>query len=295
MGRIRLVVEGAVVPKAVALVVGGFHHTVSHRPKGGALRGVWEVGRNLLRLRGAACEVRRFVEAAGLRAAGHLIPLTSVSGCNHGMRNIRPVKLIRGIHLHSGGLAVCANHVSTDMAAGDLRSGELLIPELGHVVAQTAIRDLTADGPGAGRGPRGHRGNGIAVENSAVPCRHAAEGPGNEAGRTAGTHAGTAGHHSVTDIGVALELVGKAAKESAAGSAGCTRSSGRAGSSCAGALEDAARCAAAMPADAGDHPGGHEKLHAHAGAGLGHIEPQGRQIGIELLGGLEEGKHAEQP
>ena len=135
MGSVRLVVEGTVVPKAAALVVGGFHHTVSHRPKGGALRGVGEVGCDLLRLRGAAGEVRRFVEAAGLRAAGHLIPLTSVSGRDHGMRNIRPVKLIRGIHLHSGGLAVCANHVSTDMAAGDLRSGELLIPELGHVVA----------------------------------------------------------------------------------------------------------------------------------------------------------------
>ena len=46
---------------------------------------------------------------------------------------------------------------------------------------------------------------------------------------------------------------------------------------------------------AGYHTGCHEKLHAHAAAGLGHIQPHCRKVAIELLCRLQKSQRNEHP
>ena len=209
------------------------------------------------------------------------------------MGRVRPVILIRGVHLHGSGLAVFSDHIGADVTAGDLRAAELLVAELRHVVVQAPIRDVAADGSGVDRRPGRDRGNGIAVQHSAVSRRHAAESPGYKARGPAGAHSRTAGDHRVTHVGIALELVCEASEETASGSR--ARDACRTARGGTRSLEDASCRTAVTAGKAGDSPGSEQKLHAHAGAGLGYVQPHGRQIGIELLGGLQEGQHAEQP
>ena len=46
---------------------------------------------------------------------------------------------------------------------------------------------------------------------------------------------------------------------------------------------------------AADHPRCHQKLHTHAGTGLGNIQPHGRQVAVKLLRRLQKCQRTEQP
>ena len=195
------------------------------------------------------------------------------------MGRIRLFILGRIVHLYRCRFPVRADGGCADMAARDLRVLQLMTLHLGHIIAKTAVCNLSADTAGHVGGSGRNRGNGFSGKRRSVAGRHASEGPSHKSNTASGAHTGTAFHHSVANIAVAFELAGKPGRKSVG------RRSGAGSSRCAAASEYAAG-ASGPAADAADDPCRHQKLHAHAGTGLGHVKPDRRQIAVKPLGGF---------
>ena len=104
-------------------------------------------------------------------------------------------------------------------------------------------------------------------------------------------HPGTALHHRVPNVGVAFEFAGKPRREGA-GSCPCAGGGGT-GRGPTGTEHTAGAFGPAS--QAAEHPGRHDHFHGHAGPGLSHVQAHGRQVAVELLGGLEKSQRTEQP
>ena len=324
MGRVRFLIEGAVVPEGAAVFAGGFQDALLHRAKAGALVHAGEGLPHLGFLQGAAGELRYIVEGGAALPGGHLIPGAAVRGSHHGVGALRRFILAgavivdlagtgRLVCLHGcpffpissshcrirngGTLLLCcplechACGGGVDMATGNLRPRQGVVGELGQEVLQAPVRDVPGDSAGHSLRAAGHGGDGLPGEHRPVSGGDAPKCPAHKAYAAAQAHAGTALHHRVPDVGVAFELAGKPCREGTGGSSragGCGTGRSPSGTEhTAGAFGPASQAA--------EHPGRHDHLHGHAGAGLGHVQTHGRQIAVELLGGLEKSQGAEQP
>ena len=238
-------------------------------------------------LAGPATEGRRIVEGTSSLAACHLVPPTSICGCDDTVRIIRLLILRCTVHVHIGRFAVRSGCRGTDMAAGDLSALQLEALHVGHIVTQGAVGNISGDGAG-GIGRTGSNGrNRLAVQRGAVSGCHSAEGSCNKSRTAAKAHSGTAVHDRITDIGVGIEFGCEAGCKA---SCRCT-GSGRSSST----LAEHTACRFRRTTGSGDDSGCHKQLHTHTGAGLCHIQPNGAQVAVKPLCAFEICKCAEHP
>ena len=237
----------------------------------------------------SAIKDRRIIEGTTSFAAGHLVPLTSVCCGNNTVRNIGFL-ILRGIeHVDRGFLSIRANRCRADMATGNLSSLQLEALHVGHVVAKAPIGNV------AGNRARGIRRSdcdgrdGVAVQSSTVSCGNATEGTANKACTTTEAHSLTAFHNGITDIGIGIESGCKACSKS---SCSCSSSCCNSTTTCAA---EYATCRSGTTANTGNHPGGHQEFHAHAGSSLGYIQTHGGQVAVKSLGALQIRQSTEHP
>ena len=163
VGRVRLLVEGAVVPKRAAVFAGGFQDALLHGAEGGALVHTGEGVPHLGFLQGAAGKLWHVVEGSATFAGGHLIPGAAVCGGHQGVGALRLFILVGAVIVDLAGasglgclhgcplfprcrsgnggtlLLRCllnryAGCGSVDMAPSDLRPRQGVIGKLRHVV-----------------------------------------------------------------------------------------------------------------------------------------------------------------
>ena len=254
-----------------------------------AHNGLASTSRCIGNIRSRTIEDRCIIESSTAFAAGHLIPLASVRGSNHAVRNIR-LLILRGVeHIHRGLLSIRASRCGADMTALDLSALQLEALHMRHIVAKAPIRDLTTDGTG-NIGRSGSNGRyGIAVEGCAVSRGYATKGTANESGTTAEAHSLTALHNGIPNIGVGIESGSKACSKT------CCRCSGSGCDSTTACTAEYTACRSGTAANTGDNPGGHHQFHAHAGSGLGYIQAHRGQITVKSLGTLQVCQSTEHP
>ena len=167
VGRVRLLIEGAVVPESGAVFAGGFQDALLHSPKAGALFHAGEGLPHLGFLQGAAGKLRHIVEGGAALPGGHLIPGAAVRGSHHGVGALRRFILAGAVIVDLGGtgrlgrlhgcpffpissshsrirnggtLLLCcllrrpSSSGSVDMSPSDLGSRQGVVGELRHVV-----------------------------------------------------------------------------------------------------------------------------------------------------------------
>ena len=178
-----------------------------------------------------------------------------------------------------------------DMPAGDLRTRQRIVGQLGYVILQTAVRDLSRNGAGHSFGPAGHRGDGLPRKGGPIPGGDSSKGPSHKAHASAQAHTGAALHHRVSHIGISFEFTGKSRRE---GTGSCP---GTGGGGTGGGPGSTKHSSSTFPtaSQAAEDPGGHDHFHGHAGPCLGHVQAHGRQVAVKLLGGFEKRQRAEQP
>ena len=205
------------------------------------------------------------------------------------MRRVRLFILSSAVHIHSRLLTIGRNRRCTDVSACNLRALKLEALHLRHVVAQTAICNVTGDGAGCVRRSGCHRRNGVTVQSSTISCGNTTEGTSHKAGASSEAHPLTALNDSIADIRVGTKSVCKALRKA---SCSCT------GSGCnatACSAKHTAGTASHTAADTGDYTSCHQQLHSHATAGLSYIQTDRSQITVKLLCSLQIGDRAEQP
>ena len=320
VGRVRLLIEGAVIPERAAIFAGGFQDALLHSPKAGPLLHIGEGFPHLGFLHRAAGELRHIVEGGAALPGGHLVPGAAVRGSHHGIGALRCFILAGAVIVDLAGasglgclhgcplfprcrsgnggtlLLRCllnryAGCGSVDMAPSDLGSRQGVVGELGHEVLQAPVGNVPGDSAGHSLRAAGHGGDGLPGEHRPVSGSDAPKCPAHKSYAAAQAHAGTALHHRVPDVGVAFELAGKSRREGTGGSTragGCGTGRRPTGTKhTAGAFGPASQAA--------EHPCRHDHLHGHAGTGLGHIQPHSCQVAVKFLGGLEKSQGAKQP
>ena len=110
------------------------------------------------------------------------------------------------------------------MSTADLRTFQRLTCELRHIVAETAVSNITGNAAGGFGGTGRNRGYGFACKYCAVSGGHTAKDTTYKSNAAAHTHARTAFNNGVSDIAVALELAGKPSGKTT-GSRTCTSGS----------------------------------------------------------------------
>ena len=286
MRCIRLVIVSTVVPHGIARRRRCFHDALAHTAKDGSFLCVRECSCHLGSLSGTSGEVRCIVKCACTGAAGHLIPLAAIRCRNNGMGCIWLFKLRSVVHLQCGFLSVCSNGGGTDLPAGYLCAGQRLAVQMRHIIAETAVCDLSTNAAGYIRCSGSYGRNGFSCKGRAVSGSNSAKGSSHKTNRSSCAHAYTSIHDCIPYIGITLKPACKARRKS------CGRASCCSGSACA---SEHTSCAPGSTADAGDHSCGHQKLHTHAGTGLRHVEAHCGKIAVKFLCSLQESQCTEQP
>ena len=205
------------------------------------------------------------------------------------MRNIWLFKLGSVVHIHCGLLSIGRDRRGADTTTGDLGSLQLEALHLRHIVAETAVCNISGNGTGCIGCSCRYRGNRVAIEGCAVSGRNTTEGTSHKASTTAKAHPLTALHNCITDIGIGTESGSKALGKSC----GCCTGSGC--NTSASSAEHTSCATGCATTNAGDDSSRHKQLHAHTGAGLGYIQSDGTQIAVKLLCCLQVGNSTEQP
>ena len=286
MGRIRLLVEGAVIPQCVAAVrIAGLQSAVIHSAQDCICRRTGESFGNLGGFRDVSGKGGRRIESAHTVAGGHLIPLASVCGLHHLVGRFRPLILGGAEQIHIGLFPIRAGGYGADMSAGDLCVGVAHTAcgpgrRRGHIVRQAAVGNISCNGAGDLGRTTGDGGDGLGGERGAVACGHAAKDAAHKPYTAASAHPRAAVHYGVPDKAVGLISTDKSGEHAACSSATTSRS---ASWGAAPAAKYGGRASTAASGKTGNGPGCHQHFYAHAAACLSHGKAQGGKVAVTFL------------